>query len=115
MPRFLAVCTLGALALVVGAAFAQGPRIVNKASGIACYDAQQILEVHSALGFYNMARIRELIAAERCFIMLPEWKVRVDDEWAVGGVDATMLRVRLEVDEREARFAWTLEGNIARD
>ena len=104
-----------ALALAAGATLAQEPQITNEASGLACYDAQHLLEAHNALGFYNMARVREFIAAERCFAMQPEWEVRIDDDRFVGGVEVTMLRVRLEVSEYEARFAWTLEGNIARD
>ena len=102
-----------ALALWAGAALAQAPRITNEASGLACYDAQHLMEAHSALGFYNMARVQEFIASERCFVMRPEWPVRIDDERSVGGIDVTMLRVRLEVDPgREARFAWTLARNI---
>ena len=104
------------LALAAGAAIAQPPRITNEASGLACYDAQQLLEAHSALGFYNMARVREFIAAERCFVMQPEWTVRIDGERFVGGAEVTMLQVWLEVDPgREARFAWTLAGNINAD
>ena len=106
---------LAVLAIATGTALAQAPRITNEASGLACYDSQQLLEAHSALGFYNMARVQEFIASERCFIMQPHWTVRVDDERFVGGAKVIMLKVWLEVDSgRESRFAWTLKGNIAR-
>ena len=111
---------LGAILTIVlvlaAAAAAQEPRITNEASGLACYDAAQLLDAHNALGFYNMARVRELVEAERCFLMRPEWRVRVDGERFIGGADATMLKIWLEVRPgQETRFAWTLEGNIAPD
>ena len=105
---------LASLALAAGDAIAQEPRITNEASGLACYDSQQLLEAHNALGFYNTARVRELIASERCFIMQPEWTVRIDGEQFIGGAEVTMLKIWLEVSPgREARFAWTLEGNLS--
>ena len=104
-----------ALALWAGVALAGEPRITNEASGLACYQPQELLDAHSALGFYNMDRVRELVEAGRCFRMQPEWRVRVDGERFIGGAGATMLKIWLEVRPgQEARFAWTLAGNIAR-
>lgn len=104
-----------ALALWAGAAFAQEPRIVNEASGLACYQPQELLDAHNALGFYNMDRVREFVDAGRCYVMQKHWRVRIDGERAIGGADVTMLKVWLEVRPgQEARFAWTLAGNIER-
>ena len=57
------------LVLTAGAAFAQTPRITNEASGLACYDDQQLLTAHNALGFYKTAEVQRLIATEQCFVM----------------------------------------------
>ena len=110
---------LGAILTILAifaVAAAEEPRITNEASGLACYDAQQLLDAHNALGFYNMAHVRELVEAGRCFLMRPKWRVRIDGERFIGGADVTMLKIWLEVRSgQEARFAWTLEGNIATD
>lgn len=103
---------LPALAFAAGAASAAEVRITNEASGLAYYQAQELLDAHSALGFYNMERVREFIDAGRCFVMEKRWPVRIDDERTVGGIGVRMLRVRLEVSWEEARFAWTLAKNI---
>ena len=105
------------LALAAGAAAAEEPRITNEASGLACYSPQELLDVHHALGFYNMERVQEFIRAERCFVMKPEWRVmRIDSERFIGGVEVTMVEMGVEVDPgRDARTVWTLAGNVRAD
>ena len=103
-----------ALALAAGVASAQTPRITNEASGLACYDDNQLLAAHNALGFYKTAEVQKLIKNERCFVMQKHWRVRVDDEGFVGGVEVTILHVWLEVIPGiESRRAWTLAKNIS--
>lgn len=114
--RMVVLLTLLIVAPVLetGNAFAQAPRITNEASGLACYDDQHLLEAHNAIGFYKFARVRELIAADQCFAMQPQWRVRVDDEGFVGGANVTILKVWLEVKPGiESRRAWTLAKNIS--
>ena len=92
---------------------AQGVQMTNEAGGIACYQAQDLIEAHGAIGFYEFGKVQGLIAQDRCFIMQPHWKVRITEEQLIRGVNAKMLKVRLDNQGRDMRIAWTLAKNFA--
>ena len=88
-------------------------RIVNEASGIACYSSQDLMTAHSALGFFNHSQVQLLIARDKCFVMRKHWSVKVDEERTIGGVNVKMVKVRLDNQGADLRIAWTLLANLA--
>ena len=102
----------GLVMVLAGAASAQGLRITNAASGVACYSSQDLLEVHGAIGYYNFQKVQALIAADRCFLMKEHWKPRITDEQMIGGVNVKMVHVRLDNMGRDMRIAWSLLKNF---
>ncbi|MDE0223849.1 MAG: hypothetical protein OXP28_01790 [Gammaproteobacteria bacterium] len=92
-------------------AHAQTPRISNNASGFACYSVSDLRAVHSALGFYDFARVEQLQAQKKCFFMQKAWKARIEEEQVIRGTDVKMVRVRL-VTDADIRFAWSLLKNF---
>ena len=106
---------IAALALTglvgIGAASAESLKITNKAGGIACYNTEDLLAAHGALGFYNVAKVQELILQDRCFIIPQHWKASLLDRRRIMGADVDMVNVRI-YHSQESRFAWALKANF---
>ena len=113
----MAKSILGVATVVVilsSPAHAQTPRISNNASGFACYSVSDLMAVHSALGFYDFARVEQLQEQKKCFFMQKAWKAwkaRIEEEQVIRDTDVKMVRVRL-VTDADIRFAWTLLKNF---
>ena len=99
------------MAMSVGAN-AQVLKITNNAGGVACYASQDLLEAHSAIGFYNFKKVQVLIARDKCFLMRKHWKPRITDEHVIGGANVKMVHVRLDNQGRDMRIAWALLANF---
>lgn len=95
-----------------GSAHAQALRITNAAGGVACYQVQDLLEAHNAIGFYNLEQVQILIVQDRCFIMQEHWRPEITDERVIGGADVKMVHVRLDNSGQSDRIAWSLLKNF---
>ena len=81
MNRLIATILTGMVSMGLNLeANAQVLKITNNAGGVACYDSQDLLEAHSAIGFYNFKKVELLIARDKCFIMQKHWKPLVSQE-----------------------------------
>ena len=113
MKRLIATVLVGLVSMILNiAANAQVLKITNEAGGIACYDSQDLLEAHSAIGYYNFKKVQLLIARDKCFLMQKHWKPRITDEHVIGGVNVKMVHVRLDNMGRDVRIAWSLLLNF---
>ena len=113
MNRLIAVILVGMISMTLAvAASAQVLKITNEAGGIACYASQDLLEAHSAIGFYNFKKVQLLIARDKCFVMQKHWKPRITDEHIIGGANVKMVHVRLDNMGRDMRIAWSLLLNF---
>ena len=108
----LSASLVTAMVLLNGVAHAQELRITNEAGGIACYDANDLLAAHSAIGFYNFDKVRALIAQDKCFGMREHWRPKITDERVIGGVGVKMVHVRLDNSGQSVRIAWSLLKNF---
>ena len=90
---------------------AENLKITNKAGGVACYDTADLMTAHSALGFYNVAKVKLLIVQDQCFIIPKHWKASLLDRQRILGADVDMVNVRL-YSSSESRFAWALKANF---
>ena len=111
MTRVLGASIAIAWVLCNSVAHAQALRITNAATGIACYNAQDLLTAHSAVGFHNLDKVSALIANDKCFIMQKNWRSEITDERVIGGVNVKMVHVTLH-DHSGVRIAWSLLKNF---
>ena len=102
---------LALLILFTVPSYAQVLRITNDSSGLACYSSSDLMNAHTAMGFYNTSKGGLLITSKDCFIMQKHWKPKIIDERIIQGADVKMVKVRLE-RQGETLFAWSLLNNF---
>ena len=94
MTRGAAIAFLTILLAGNAVAQAQALRITNEAGGVACYRPDDLMSAHSALGFYNLKKVRALVVQDRCFTMGKHWRARLIKRRRIMGVDVVMVKVR---------------------